>query len=219
MSNTCPSLFLVAVPPSRCGPLRVYQKAPRRALSQAFWKLRHQKTRCGINKLLSQENCTSDLELPDDLVSCLHLCNYLQVLLGHAPAAAWEGRRRSCAQLEVAPCPNQSNKQWFNSSGGLPEIPCEIWGTTLCGQISWAVGKSVWISDFYCFFAVGGCFPDPGWQLMHRHGVPVHCMGVLVGCACIEFKKKKIIIIFNIWHRQTWIFSNAVSCDWYPSPK
>lgn len=82
----------------------------------------------------------------------------------------------------IAPCANQSSRQCFNSSGGLPEIPCEA---MLCGQISWAV----WTPNFPVFCS-RQLLSRP-WVVAHAQAqLPVvsktHCGGVLAVCALLD---------------------------------
>ena len=163
--------------------LRVYQKAPRHALSQAFWKRQHQKTRCDVNnKLLLQENCRSNSEL-DCLMtwwvasiyaiiskSCL---GTLRVQPGRVAEGAVHSSRLLCAQTTAT-------GSGLTLQEGCQKSHVEIRENTLCGQISWAVGKSVWISDFSCFFRSRRMLSRP-WVVAHartRSACTLHgCFG------------------------------------------
>lgn len=138
-----------------------YQKPPRHALNQAFWKWQHQKTRCGINnKLLLQENCRSNLKL-----NCL---------MSWWVASTYAIISKCClGVLKVQPGTVAGGAL---CSSGLLHVQTRAAGSVLtlqegcqkshvrCGRPCYVVrSHGLCGHQIFLFFAVGRCFLDLGW--------------------------------------------------------
>lgn len=129
--------------------------------------------------------------MPDVLMSCLHLCNYLKVLLGCAQGAAWEvagGALCSSGVQTRAAGSFLTLQQGCQRSHVRYGRPCYVAGPhELCG------------SQIFLFFCSRLLLSRPLVVACAWTQLPVvsktHCMVVLAGCALLNLDTFKHCVV------------------------